>query len=147
MIDHPSPSEGEIYPGHNRQPFILFFFVVFRVFFRRQFVAVALTFVLFALGVDQDAWAVAGSSFQFLLVSCPQAAVVLYVLLRRGLLAANVMAVVYGCLNFAPLTLDATSWYAGRSFLVLAACAALALYGFVVSLGGKSMFGRPLFEE
>jgi hypothetical protein len=72
--------------------------------------------------------------------------VTLYVLLQWGLLAVIVMGVVSVWLS-GPLTLDPTLWYAGRSFLVLAACAALALYGFVVSLGGKSVFGKPLFEE
>ena len=126
--------------------FILFLFVVFWAFFRRQFVAVALTFVLFAISFNRDAWASAGSSVTFLLMSCPSSAVVLYVLLRRGLLAAMVMGVVYGWLVVAPLTLDVSSWYAGRSFVVLVACTALAIFGFVVSLGGKPMFGAPVFE-
>ncbi len=73
--------------------------------------------------------------------------ILLYILLRWGLLAALAMGLVLGGLSAAPLTLDASSWYAGRSYFVLAACAALAIYGFVVSLGGKPMFGKPLFEE
>jgi serine/threonine-protein kinase len=124
---------------------ILFIVVVFRAFFRRQSVAVALAWLVFSVG-----WADAagtGSIALPLLASGLVASVVLYVLLRWGLLASTVNGAVFGWLSGAPLTLDPTLWYAGRSFLVLAACAALAIYGFVVSLGGKPMFGRPLFEE
>jgi hypothetical protein len=129
---------------------VMFIVVVFRALFRRQSVAVTLAFLVFsiAFAVSFAGNMTIGDSIALpLLVSGLCVSVILYVLLRWGLLAAIVMGVVWGWLITAPLTLDATSWYAGRSFLVLAACAALALYGFVVSLGGKPIFGTPLFEE
>jgi len=46
-----------------------------------------------------------------------------------------------------PLTLDVTAWYASRGWPVLLAVAALAVYGFHTSLGGKPMFGRSLLED
>jgi eukaryotic-like serine/threonine-protein kinase len=130
---------------------VMFIVVVFRVLFRRQSVAVTLAFLVFSIAFAGsfagNTMTIGGSIALPLLVSGLCVSVILYVLLRWGLLAAIVLGAVWGWLYSAPLTLDATLWYAGRSFLVLAACAALALYGFVVSLGGKSMFGRPLFEE
>jgi serine/threonine-protein kinase len=129
---------------------VMFIVVMFRAFFRQQFVAVALTWLVFSIALTVSfAWeavTIGGSIALPMVVSGLCVSVILYVLLRWGLLAAIVMGVVFQWLN-APLTLDPTSWYAGRSFLVLAACAALAIYGFVVSLGGKPMLGRPLFEE
>jgi hypothetical protein len=109
--------------------------------------ASALVLFIFTMGLVGDA-TLAGSSVSLvLLVSGVMAAVILSVLLRFGLLAAIVMGTVFGWLTAAPLTLDASSWYAGRSFLVLGACAAVAIYGFIVSLGRQPVFGTPLFDE
>ena len=126
---------------------MLFTFVLFRAVFRRYWVAVALTFLVFVTVFTQSSSA-SGAPMPLVLAAAGlSVAVILYILLRWGLLAALAMGMVYGGLSAVPLTLDASSWYAGRSYFVLAACAALAIYGFVVSLGGKPMFGRPLFEE
>jgi hypothetical protein len=123
---------------------VMFIVVVFRAFFRRQSVAVTLAFLVFSIAFAQTfAGNVPfGSIALTLLLSGLCVSQLLYVLLRWGLLAALVMGVVWAWLGARALTLDATLW-----FLVLTACAALAFYGFVVSLGGKSMFGTPLFEE
>ena len=40
-----------------------------------------------------------------------------------------------------PLTLDTNAWYFGHSLVVLLVVAALATYGFLVSLGGRPAFG------
>ena len=49
--------------------------------------------------------------------------------------------------KIAPVTPeDASAWYDGRSFVVLVLLAALALFSFYTSLGGKPLFGRDLFE-
>jgi hypothetical protein len=126
---------------------MLFILVLLRALFRKQAVAVALAFLVFAIAYAPNALTLGGSIAVPLLVAGVSASLILYALLRWGLLAAIVMGLIWGWLGAAPLTLDASSWYAGRSYFVLAACAALAIYGFVVSLGGKPMFGRPLFEE
>ena len=46
-------------------------------------------------------------------------------------------AVPFFILRTAPVTLDTNAWYFGRSAFALLMLAALALYGFFVSLGGK----------
>jgi hypothetical protein len=125
---------------------ILFIFVMSRAVFRRYWVAVALTYLVFVTAFTQSFSPPGAPMSLVLFASGLCVAVILYILLRWGLLAALAMAMVYFGL-FEPLTLDVSSWYAGRSYFVLAACAALAIYGFAVSLGGKPMFGRPLFEE
>ena len=126
---------------------ILFIVVLLRAFLRHQAAAIALAVVVCAVAYSPHTSIFGGSIVVPLLVAGVSVSVILYVLLQWGLLAAIVLGLVWGWLGAAPLTLDATLWYAGRSFLVLAACIALAVYGFVVSLGGKPMFGRPLFEE
>ena len=40
-----------------------------------------------------------------------------------------------------PMTLDPKAWYFGYSLVVLIILAALATYGFLVSLGGRPAFG------
>ena len=126
---------------------ILFTVVMFRSVFRRNWVAVALTSLVLVTAFTQSS-SLPGAPMPLVLAATGLfVGILLYILLRWGLLAALAMGLVLGGLSATPLTLDASSWYAGRSYFVLAACAALAIYGFVVSLGGKPMFGRPLFEE
>src|SRR5262249_52387756 len=126
---------------------ILFIFVVSRAIFRRHWVAVALTYIMFVISLAPSFFPSGAPIALVVAASGLGVAMILYILLRWGLLAALAMGWVYGVLAVAPLTLDTSSWYAGRSYFVLAACGALAIYGFVISIGGKPMFGRPLFEE
>jgi hypothetical protein len=126
---------------------MLFILVLLRALFRKQAVAVALAFLVFAIAYAPNALTLGGSIAVPLLVAGVSASLILYALLRWGLLATIVMGLIWGWLGAAPLTLDGSLWYAGRSYFVLAVCSALAIYGFVVSLGGKPMFGTPLFEE
>jgi predicted Ser/Thr protein kinase len=63
--------------------------------------------------------------------------------LRVGLLAQCAMMFT-DLLVRVPLTLDTDAWYFGNSLVVLLILAVLAIYGFVVSLGGRPAFGgRP----
>ena len=64
-------------------------------------------------------------------------AVALTLFSRFGLLALSMCAVPFFTLRTAPVTLDTNAWYFGRSGFALLMRAALALYGFFVSLGGK----------
>ena len=62
------------------------------------------------------------------------------VFLRVGLLA-QVAMMFTDLLVRVPLTLDMNAWYFGNSLVVLLVLAALAVYGFLVSLGGRPAFG------
>jgi serine/threonine-protein kinase len=66
---------------------------------------------------------------------------VTFVLLRFGLLAAIAAYVSYYLLQTYPPTLDLSAWYVGLVPIPLLAVAAIAIYGFRTSLGG-----RPLFQ-
>jgi len=62
------------------------------------------------------------------------------VFLRVGLLAQ--LAMLFTTLLVrVPVTLDTNAWYFGQSLVVLLVVGALATYGFLVSLGGRSAFG------
>jgi hypothetical protein len=75
------------------------------------------------------------------------AAVLIFVMLRWGLLALALTGYSFDVFRSVPLTLDASSWFFGRSFMVMAVFAALAIYGFIVALAGKPLFGTPLLDE
>jgi len=74
------------------------------------------------------------------------APLVVGVLFRLGLLSAAVMFYVAAVLPRLPLTTDWTAWYAGASVLGLAVVGGLAVYGFLVSLAGKPLLGRPVID-
>ena len=71
----------------------------------------------------------------------------LAVLVRAGFVAAGVSLWFYLLLNATPMTRDLSSWYAGRMVVSLLVLAAMLVYGFLVSLGGKPLFARPLLES
>jgi hypothetical protein len=70
----------------------------------------------------------------------------LVLIVRFGLLLTTVVLYVFTLFASLPITLDPSAWYAGRSFAVLLLFAALAVFAFYTSLGGKPLFGRDLFE-
>jgi serine/threonine-protein kinase len=73
-------------------------------------------------------------------------ALLVAVVFRLGLLATAVMIYIHFIEMFLPSTADPSVWYAGVSVLGLAVVLGLALYGFVVSLAGKPLFGRSVLE-
>jgi hypothetical protein len=63
-------------------------------------------------------------------------------LLLLGFLPAAMSYFVYNILVRMPLRLDISGWSARASVLTLITVAAVALYGFYTSLGGRPVFGR-----
>jgi hypothetical protein len=49
--------------------------------------------------------------------------------------------------TLAPLTLDTSTWYFGRSFFVIALSGVFAAYAFWISLAQQPMFGLVLEED
>jgi hypothetical protein len=74
-------------------------------------------------------------------------ALLVFVLLRFGLLATAVAGFVNVILVSSPITLDFSQWYAGRSFFALAICAGVAAYGFWTALGKRPVFGAVALQE
>jgi len=84
-------------------------------------------------------------------IAIPAAALMAFILMsvmvRRGLLSLVVAAYAWAMLRTLPTVLDTSAWYFGRFALGAAVILALALYGLIVSLGDKPLFGVPLFDE
>jgi hypothetical protein len=72
------------------------------------------------------------------------AAFAVTVLLRFGLLSTAVMLFFTDLMTRLPVTLDTRAWYLPLSMLTLFLIAALAMYGFVAALAGRSAFGGDI---
>jgi hypothetical protein len=75
------------------------------------------------------------------------ATVVMVALTRFGLWTSAVLLATFTLKVRTPLTLDWSSWYAGRSFAVLGLFAALLTASAYFSLGGKPIFGKALLDD
>ncbi len=64
-------------------------------------------------------------------------ATVLVLIFRFGLLAYGAGVFSYLFIRRVPITLDPSAWYFGRSLFTLLLLTAVAVYAFVVSMGGK----------
>jgi hypothetical protein len=76
-----------------------------------------------------------------------QAASMLFVQHRYGLLALAVSIWIFAWLNYSPFVFDFSSWRSAQSALVLSVLAALAAYGFRISLAGRPAFGTVLLDD
>ncbi len=76
-----------------------------------------------------------------------QATILVFLVFRFGLLSVAVLGYVFVLLQVAPITLDFSQWYAGRSLLALAVFVGIALYGFRVALGKRPVFGTVIPED
>jgi serine/threonine-protein kinase len=102
---------------------------------RRQWVALAVVVGLLGLLIvpNSSGWATARTMFMVLIGSI--------VFVRFGVLALAAMLFALELLTAGPITLDTSAWYFGASSIYLLAVAGLAVYGGVVSLGGRPTFG------
>ena len=80
-------------------------------------------------------------------VSVIFAGLVLFALTRFGLLCSALLLFTFLVLIRAPLTLDWSAWYAGRSFAVLSFLALSLFVSAYLSLGGKPLFGKALIDD
>jgi hypothetical protein len=117
------------------------FFLASSVFRRRKWLgAVPLGFLFFLLNVSGENLAIE-IPFAVLI-----ATVLVFVVLRFGLLAVAVAGLVGTLLRLSPITLDFSRWYAGRSLFALAIVAAIALVGFRLALGRRPVLGMAALE-
>lgn len=70
----------------------------------------------------------------------------LFVLLRFGILASVLWGIYMWLASSVVLTLDSSAWYAGRSWFTLLVFAALAAYGFWISLAGWPLMRGSVLE-
>jgi hypothetical protein len=73
------------------------------------------------------------------------AVLVIFLLTRFGLLAF-VVGINFSYWYAFPLTTDSSSWYFPSSLLTMLIFAAIAVYGFVVAIGGQALFKDPVFS-
>jgi hypothetical protein len=69
------------------------------------------------------------------------------IVVRFGLLAFVVMSFISPLLDRTPLTFDSAVWYAGQSWLVIAVCAGLALFGARTAVAGRPLIASSLMAE
>lgn len=57
------------------------------------------------------------------------------------------MTVFFSSWDRLALTTDPASWYFGQSVITMTIFAAIAVYGFVLSVGGQLKFRDPVLDE
>jgi serine/threonine-protein kinase len=88
-----------------------------------------------------------GTSWPGTALALIHAALIVWLLMRVGLLATIVADYVTNLFVFSPLTMHASAWYAGIGYGVLFVTALITLYGFRVSLGGRPMLGPAGIDD
>ena len=124
---------------------VLFLLFLLRILLRRQWAAAAAFILIFM-------FTIAGArQLQAPLLVVPfriaYTLLLLLLLTRFGLLAAIAAFFCTDCLNNFPITTDFSAWYAGIGFLALLVFAAVALFSFYTSLGGRPAFGGLKLED
>ncbi|HEY6322614.1 MAG TPA: serine/threonine-protein kinase, partial [Thermoanaerobaculia bacterium] len=120
---------------------LLFILFLLRTLLRQEWAAAVAWVLLFGLAFPLTADLV--SIMGTLIFS----SLAVFVMIRFGLLAVVANLVFVKILQTFPLTTDASAWYAGTSLTGILLMAAMALYGFYASLGGRPIFGGGLLEE
>ena len=118
--------------------------LVCRVLVRNPMISNSLTVVVLALSFLADTTAPPVYRIAYALFG---GLVVLFMLLRAGVLSVGVMAGVIIVMRSLPVTLDVTQWYFARGALALTAALILIVAGFVISLGTKSILPANLLDE
>ena len=121
---------------------LLTLLLFFLILLRRQWITVMMLFLV--LTVVGGA-ATGGGAIGWLAIAW-QVAVILFVLVRFGLLAMIFLNVFANGLTSLPIGLDPSAWYAGYSVVSLLALIALAVYGFSISLAGRRVFSETLLD-
>lgn len=119
----------------------LFLLVLLRTLLRKEWAAVATILLIPALGLagSRDP----GLAVSVIIFSC----VAVFLLIRFGLLALVANYVIWYLLTHFPLTIQGSAWYAGISLAGILLMAAIALYGFYTSFGGRPVFGGAVSED
>jgi serine/threonine-protein kinase len=121
---------------------LVFIFLLLRILLRRQYLAAAAFVVLLSLpGTVQSDYPLLNLPLNLIFGS-----VMVFLLLRFGLLA-GIAALTLLAYSDMVTTTQFSSWSSTPTLLALIAVLSWSLYGFVVSLGGRPMFGSGLLDE
>jgi serine/threonine-protein kinase len=121
---------------------VMSLFLLLNLILRKKWLAAV------ALGLVNIVVSLSGENFS---IEVPfaflEAAVLVFVVLRFGLLSLAVLQFVSPLLQAAPITVDFSQWYAGRSVVALSLFVGIALYAFRISLGRRPILGAVALEE
>jgi hypothetical protein len=123
---------------------IFFLLFVFRLIFRKEWLAAA-AFVIFftvigTLATDANPWMAVP-------IRLLQYSVMLYVMLRCGLFPYVVGSCVASVLVLFPITTDFSAWYAGSAIFALTIIVGLTGYAFHTALAGRPLVKAGFLEE
>ena len=121
----------------------LFFLLLLYIILRKEWRA-ALALFLIALAIEVSAFAFGGPRF-FWVGSILIAATLTILIARFGLLATMVAQLTFFLSVQYPMTTDFSVWYAPSTIFALLVALGLAIYGFYISLGGRTGWTR-LYE-
>ena len=121
----------------------VFLLLLFVVILRRERFAVLALWLLFTLVLSL----VSEATWMRVPFTGFAAALVVFTLVRFGLLAVISMVFFSHLLIFYPITTELTAWYATDFTIALAIALVLAAYGFYTSLGGQKLLSGKLLEE
>jgi len=71
----------------------------------------------------------------------------LFVMMRFGLVAIALASFILGLLSSFPITLETSAWYSGAGYTALVIFAAIVLYAFRFSLGGRPLLSPSRLDE
>ena len=120
--------------------FILLVVLLFRVVFRKPWLAYAALFTIMSVGL----FAIAPSKAEAVLVIA-QNTIAVVLVTRLGLLAL-LATIVFSSWTPLALTTDPSSWFFPASVVTMLLFAGLAVYAFVVSLGGQKVFKDSVLD-
>ncbi|HET7704878.1 MAG TPA: protein kinase [Thermoanaerobaculia bacterium] len=113
------------------------------VMLRSRIAAVIFTFVIVVL-----IWPSPGTTAWLdLAFKSVIAAILVFVFLRWGLLAAAVTLLVQGLIVTGPTTLQTSRWFFASGALMIAVVLAIGVYGFFRSLGAQPLFSGAVLDE
>ncbi|HEU4941161.1 MAG TPA: hypothetical protein VFT97_06040 [Candidatus Eisenbacteria bacterium] len=120
--------------------------LIFRVLFRRNWAAIAGS-VLFFGGLFYVVNASRDGPIAAAITTGIMISAFTFVALRFGFLAALISGFLLQNLGNILWTTDLSAWYAGRMLFPVALFGALMVYGFLIALGGRSIFRDPIGES
>jgi hypothetical protein len=122
--------------------FVMIFGV--RLVVRKQWLAISLAFALMSLvqGLQSQQTTVFGW-----VASATVWGILIFVIVRFGILAALISFVYANTLLVLPLTTDPSAWYANRAWFGLAVLALVTGYGLYLALAGRPVFARTLLQD
>jgi hypothetical protein len=135
LAEFPARTVGSIFIGL----FVACLLYVMKILLRNQKAAIAASVVVLALAIQPgNVWAV--------LLTLIEASLAYFVLIRFGLLAVVLIEFSSFVIMAFPITFQ-SAWYTGYGYAALAIFAAIVLYAFYTSLGGRPIFGTPRFDD